>query len=108
MCLHADSSTQPVVVSSLQISRSLNWTIYVHSVRLEASTVPALSNLPSTICCVSDVLNILSAINNSTICQGNEYDTYATVVEARNGTLRDSQGTQYMSTLPLRDISVLL
>ena len=83
---------QPVVISTLEVSASLKWTLHVHSVRIEASSMPMLSILPTSIESASGVVRTLSAVNNSQFCQGNEFEKFADVIVARNGSLRDSQG----------------
>ena len=63
ICLHSHTKSQPAVISTLQISPSLKWDIYVHAVRIEASSVPMLSFLPSTIKTAVDVNTILTCVN---------------------------------------------
>ena len=51
-----------------------------------------LSFLPTTIKTAVDVNTILTGVNKCTVCPGNDYEQFAEVFGARNGTLRDSHG----------------
>ena len=61
--------------------------------RIDTSSVPLLSTLLPSINSVDDVDKILHAVDKSQFCIGNEIEKFAKVVDGRNGTLSDSQGT---------------
>ena len=85
-------------MSTLEISSSLSWTLYVHNVRIETSGVPLLCGLSPCIKSADDVHKILLAVSKSQFCVGNEFEKFSRLVDARNGTLKDSQGTYAQST----------
>ena len=60
---------------------------------METSNIPSFSLLPVKVCAASDVQMILRAVDDCVICPGNEYVTFAPLMEAHNGVLRDASGT---------------
>ena len=92
ICKFDYSKHQPSIVCCVEVQSSLEWTLYVRSVRIEASNISALSIVPAKVFTVGDIQNLLHAIDGCVICSGNEYDTFAPLVDARSGILRDISG----------------
>ena len=86
ICCMDHTNVQPLVKSTVEVTRSMQWTLYVHSVRIEVDKV---STLPERI---SDVKRILTYIDSCELCPGNEVDKFTPVLNSNGGDLRDSSG----------------
>ena len=86
------SSHQPSVLCHVDISSNSEWRLYVHSVQIEKSSIPTLSQLPTKVSASSDLQKILLAVDSLIICPGNEYITFAPIIDSHNGILRDKSG----------------
>ena len=76
----------------LEILPNFEWVLYVHSIRMETSNLPSFSLLPVKVGAAGDVQIILLAIDDCVICPGNEYMTFAPLMDAHNGVLTDVSG----------------
>ena len=65
----------------VEILSNFDWVLYVHSVRIEAVSIPQLSLLPRKVNIVGDVLQILKAVDDCVICPANEYATFAPLMD---------------------------
>ena len=92
ICKFDYSNHQPSIVCCVEVQSSLEWTLYVRSVRIEASNISSLSIIPIKVFTISDVQNLLHAIDECVICPANEYGTFAPLIDARNGVLKDISG----------------
>ena len=96
ICKFDYSNHQPSIVCCVEVQSSLEWTLYVRSVRIEASNISSLSIIPAKFFTISDVQNLLHAIDGCVICPANEYDTFAPLINARNGVLKDISGRYFV------------
>ena len=92
ICKFDHSNRLPSIVCCVEVQSNLEWTLYVRSVRIEASNVSSLSIIPTKVGTVTDVQNLLHAIDGCVICPANEYDTFAPLIDAHNGILKDLSG----------------
>ena len=77
------TNIQPFVKSTVEIARSLQWTLHVHSVRIEVK----VSTLPEKISDIDNV--ILTYIDSCVLCSGNEVDKFPPILNYNGGDLRD-------------------
>ena len=92
ICKFDYSGHHPLVSCVVEISAGLEWIIYLRSVRIETNNIPSLSLLPAKVCNSENVWKVLQAIDECLICPGNEYATFAPVLDRHNGVRKDISG----------------
>ena len=76
----------------VNIHEHLTWTLQCYNSPIETDQCQAIANVPQKLLCVSDVVDLLTTVQSSTLCCGNPAEEFRGLVELHDGTFKDPTG----------------
>ena len=77
---------------SIRISSDFSWTLLLLGQHIQSTSCPFLQQLPEVLDTVANVGAVISALDSSSICIGNNDTKFFDLLKSRKGAFKDQHG----------------